>query len=183
MLAVKTLTAASRLGLSGEQERPPGVLAPALIFDEVDAGIGGRVADAVGRALWRLGSAFQVLCITHLPQIAAYGDAHFLIDKQVTGGRTTTSVSRLVEDARVEELSRMLAGAALSDSVRATAREMLAGRWSAVALPQAEGLQAKAKGEGESGGVEAQRTRRTRPPRDQRSDLDPQAAGKGPRHP
>src|SRR5207248_9344068 len=77
MLALKTLTATSRHGFSNADQRPPAAAAPGLIFDEVDAGIGGRVADVVGRKLRTLGSAFQVLCITHLPQIAAYADTHF----------------------------------------------------------------------------------------------------------
>ncbi|HMD35840.1 MAG TPA: DNA repair protein RecN, partial [Vicinamibacterales bacterium] len=72
MLAIKTLLATSRHGFSDETDRPPSASAPGLVFDEVDAGIGGRVADVVGRRLRTLGSAFQVLCITHLPQIASY---------------------------------------------------------------------------------------------------------------
>ena len=70
------------------RSRRPSASAPGLIFDEVDAGIGGRVADVVGRKLRTLGSAFQVLCITHLPQIAAYADTHFQIEKRVEQGRT-----------------------------------------------------------------------------------------------
>jgi DNA repair protein RecN (Recombination protein N) len=81
-----------------------------LIFDEVDAGIGGRVAEVVGRKLRALGSAFQVLCITHLPQIAACADTHFAIEKRVERGRTRTSVTRLDASGRVEELGRMLGG-------------------------------------------------------------------------
>ena len=96
MLAIKTLTATSRLGFSdGDASGLPATAAPGLIFDEVDAGIGGRVADVVGRKLRALGSAFQVLCITHLPQIAAYADTHFQIEKRVEGGRTRTTVRRL----------------------------------------------------------------------------------------
>jgi DNA repair protein RecN (Recombination protein N) len=87
MLAIKTLTATARHGFIETGERPPSDGAPGLIFDEVDAGIGGRVADVVGRELRTLGSAFQVLCITHLPQIAAYADTHFEIEKRVEGGR------------------------------------------------------------------------------------------------
>src|SRR5438477_12975611 len=83
MLAIKTLTATSRHGFSDATDRRPSASAPGLIFDEVDAGIGGRVADVVGRKLRTLGSAFQVLCITHLPQIAAYADTHFQIEKRV----------------------------------------------------------------------------------------------------
>ena len=98
-----------------------------LIFDEVDAGIGGRVADVVGARLRALGDRFQVLCITHLPQIAARGTTQFLIEKRVRGSRTVTSVDRLDHDGRVEEIARMIGGAAVSEPVRASARELLAG--------------------------------------------------------
>src|SRR5207245_4298046 len=98
----------SRHGLSDLRSRPPGAAAPGLIFDEVDAGIGGRVADVVGRKLRALGSAFQVLCITHLPQIAAYADTHFQIEKRVEAGRTLASVRRLNAAGQVDELARML---------------------------------------------------------------------------
>ncbi len=125
MLAIKTLTVISRHGDRDAGERLAHAGAPGLIFDEVDAGIGGRVADVVGRKLRALGSAFQVLCITHLPQIAACADTHFEIEKHVENGRTRTSVRRLDASARVDELSRMLGGAAITDAVRASAREML----------------------------------------------------------
>ena len=125
MLAIKTLVATSRHGFSDATDRPPSASAPGLIFDEVDAGIGGRVADVVGRKLRALGSAFQVLCITHLPQIAAYADTHFAIDKEVKGGRTRTTVRSLDAAGRVEELSRMLGGEAITDALRRSAREML----------------------------------------------------------
>ena len=118
MLAIKTLTFGARLRGSGAGDagpRVPGAGAPGLIFDEVDAGIGGRVADVVGRKLQTLGSAFQVLCITHLPQIAAYADTHFQIDKGLRGERTATTVRRLDEAGRVNELARMLGGAAITD--------------------------------------------------------------------
>jgi DNA repair protein RecN (Recombination protein N) len=81
-----------------------------LIFDEVDAGIGGRVADAVGARLRTLAADAQVLCVTHLPQVAAHAHHHMHITKEVTGGRTRTSVTPLAPDARVEELARMMAG-------------------------------------------------------------------------
>jgi len=125
MLAIKTLVATSRHGFSDATDRPPSASAPGLIFDEVDAGIGGRVADVVGRKLRTLGSAFQVLCITHLPQIAVYADTHFAIDKAVKGGRTRTTVRSLDAAGRVEELSRMLGGEAITDALRRSAREML----------------------------------------------------------
>ncbi|MGE3520268.1 MAG: DNA repair protein RecN [Vicinamibacterales bacterium] len=132
MLALKTLLAGGAYGPDGDggalsdriPDRPRS--APqGLIFDEVDAGIGGRTADVVGRKLQALGAAFQVLCITHVPQIAAHADAHFLIEKQVIEGRTHTSVKRLDDDGRVEELARMLGGATVTSSIRDSAREML----------------------------------------------------------
>lgn len=131
MLALKTL-AAARHQAGG---------ARTLIFDEVDAGIGGRVATVVGRKLASLGDRFQVLCITHLPQIAAAGRTHFLIEKQVRGRRTVTTVARLDHDARVEELARMMGGANAGEQARAGALELLES-----AGAKGEG-RAKAKGE------------------------------------
>ena len=99
-----------------------------LVFDEVDAGIGGAAADAVGTRLQALGRRHQVLCITHLAQIAACADAHLQIAKQIRGGRTVTSVQRLDDAGREGELGRMIAGAAISPRVLASARELLAAR-------------------------------------------------------
>jgi DNA repair protein RecN (Recombination protein N) len=96
-----------------------------MIFDEVDAGIGGRVADVVGSRLGQLGSRFQVLCITHLSQIAARAATHFRIDKTVRRDRTVTSVQRLDAAGRIEEVGRMIGGTSVTDSVRASARELL----------------------------------------------------------
>ena len=146
MLGIKTLTFGARLARFGSDrgggaiDRTPGAGAPGLIFDEVDAGIGGRVADIVGRKLHALGSAFQVLCITHLPQIASYADTHYHIEKRVDRGRTSTSMKRLNADGRVEELARMLGGEVLTDALRASAREMLG------AKTGGESERAKAKG-------------------------------------
>jgi DNA repair protein RecN (Recombination protein N) len=112
MLAIRTLAAASAPGKT-------------LVFDEIDAGIGGRVADVVGKKLRHLGQTFQVLCITHLPQIAAAGHVHFHISKTVERGRTHTRVVRLNESDRVEEVARMIGGAAATDASRAAARELL----------------------------------------------------------
>ena len=112
MLAIRTLAAAAAPGKT-------------LIFDEIDAGIGGRVADVVGRKLRAIGESFQVLCITHLPQIAAAGHVHFHISKRVANGRTHTQVVRLSDAERVEELARMIGGAAPTDAARAAARELL----------------------------------------------------------
>ena len=88
-----------------------------LIFDEVDAGIGGSVADVVGARLRALGNRFQVLCITHLPQIAAYGSAHFRIEKTVKGGRTSTAVAAL-ERARIPLFITHAAGSMLMTDMR-----------------------------------------------------------------
>jgi DNA repair protein RecN (Recombination protein N) len=109
-----------------------------LIFDEVDAGIGGRVAEVVGRRLRELGDRFQVLCITHLPQIAARGEAHFRIEKQARGGRTTTSVERLADAERVDEIARMIAGARVTDAVQVTAYDLLRVRPAAKAKGESE---------------------------------------------
>jgi DNA repair protein RecN (Recombination protein N) len=148
MLAIKTLTAASRLGWTEVDERPGSAAAPGLVFDEVDAGIGGRVAEVVGRKLHALGSAFQVLCITHQPQIAALADAHFAIEKRVAGGRTHTSVKRLDQQARVQEIGRMLGGS-VTQGLKASAEELLARRGDArSATGQAKG-ESKSKGESE----------------------------------
>jgi hypothetical protein len=84
---------------------------PTLVFDEVDAGIGGRTADPVGRSLWALARNHQVLVVTHLPQIAAHADAHFRISKRERDGRTVTEVERLDREGRIVELAAMLGGA------------------------------------------------------------------------
>jgi DNA repair protein RecN (Recombination protein N) len=81
---------------------------PTLVFDEIDQGIGGRVGGVVGQKLWQLARAHQVLCITHLPQLAAFGDQHFQVQKNVENGRTTSQVQKLEDDARLRELALML---------------------------------------------------------------------------
>ncbi|HXG56620.1 MAG TPA: DNA repair protein RecN [Vicinamibacterales bacterium] len=96
-----------------------------LIFDEVDAGIGGAVADVVGRRLQTLSDRFQVLCITHLPQIAAYGRSHVRISKAIKRDRTLTEVAHVTGTDREQELARMIGGADVSAVVVASAREML----------------------------------------------------------
>jgi DNA repair protein RecN (Recombination protein N) len=96
-----------------------------LIFDEVDAGIGGRTADMVGQRLKALARRHQVLCITHLPQIACYGEHHFAVRKATRHGRTTTALDGLSGEDRLEEVARMLGGVNVSTKTRAHAREML----------------------------------------------------------
>jgi DNA repair protein RecN (Recombination protein N) len=120
MLALKTLAAGSGEtdGLNPSERT--------LVFDEVDAGIGGEVAAVVGEHLRSLARAHQVLCITHLPQIAAHGTAQFRIEKSVKGERTTTSVLRLSHEGRVMELARMIGGGSVSPAVKESAAELLA---------------------------------------------------------
>jgi len=98
---------------------------PTLVFDEVDAGIGGEAGAAVGRALAMLGGHHQVLCVTHLPQVAAFADAHVLVAKDEVKGRTVAGASLLLDEARVNEISRMLAGVGGSDHARRHARELV----------------------------------------------------------
>ncbi len=96
---------------------------PILIFDEIDQGIGGRVGSIVGEKLWRLGRRHQVLCVTHLPQLAAFGDQHWRVRKHVDGGRTLTLVDALESKERLDELAQMLG--TLSDASRKAAQEVL----------------------------------------------------------
>jgi DNA repair protein RecN (Recombination protein N) len=96
-----------------------------LVFDEIDIGIGGRAAEAVGQKLKVLSKAQQVLCVTHLPQIAAFADQHFLIEKQEKQGRTKTSVRLLNDEERTEEIARMLSGAKLTETSMRHAEQML----------------------------------------------------------
>jgi DNA repair protein RecN (Recombination protein N) len=97
-----------------------------MVFDEIDSGIGGRAADAVGKKLKALARTAQVLCVTHLPQIAAFADQHYLIEKKTAGGRTKTSVRRIVSRERTEELARMLSGAKLTEASLRNAEQMIA---------------------------------------------------------
>ena len=99
----------------------------ALVFDEVDAGVGGGVADRIGAVLAELAGAHQVLCITHLPQIAARADTHFRIAKTTRAGRTHASLERLDESARLDEVARMAGGETISEATRHHARALLDG--------------------------------------------------------
>lgn len=110
---------------------------PVLVFDEIDTGIGGRSADPVGRSLWTLAQAHQVLCVTHLPQIAAYADAHFRIAKRERDGRTVTEVVELAPEERETELAAMIGGPDGGEAARLSARELLdrADAWRAKRAP------------------------------------------------
>jgi DNA repair protein RecN (Recombination protein N) len=96
-----------------------------LVFDEIDAGIGGRAAEAVGKKLKQLSRTKQVLCITHLPQIASFADQHYLIEKKEVSGRTKTSVRALDQDERTKEIARMVSGAKLTETSLKHAEQML----------------------------------------------------------
>jgi DNA repair protein RecN (Recombination protein N) len=96
-----------------------------MVFDEIDTGIGGRAAEAVGKKLKTLARANQVLCITHLPQIATFADHHYLIEKKERAGRTRTSIRAIIGEERTEEIARMLSGARLTDTSRKHAEQMI----------------------------------------------------------
>jgi len=117
MLALKATIETGRKSKSSIQKT--------LVFDEVDAGIGGRAAEAVGKKLKMLARTSQVLCITHLPQIASFADHHYLIEKREAGGRTSTSVRLLTAEERTEEVARMLSGAHLTDTSRQHAEQLI----------------------------------------------------------
>jgi DNA repair protein RecN (Recombination protein N) len=115
----------SRVALAIKQVLAEADETPVLVFDEVDTGIGGRSADPVGRSLWALARRHQVLCVTHLPQIAAHADAHYRIAKRERDGRTVTEIERLDREGRIVELAQMLGGDAGGSTSMAGARELL----------------------------------------------------------
>jgi DNA repair protein RecN (Recombination protein N) len=114
----------SRLMLAFKQVLPEGDV-PTLVFDEVDTGISGATSELVGRKLKNVAHRQQVLCITHLPQVASFADQHMRVEKQVCDGRTTTGITVLDSSERTREIARMLAGEKISDSALAHAAEML----------------------------------------------------------
>ncbi len=116
----------SRLNLAIQVVATSGRGAPTLVFDEVDAGVGGAVAEMVGRRLRELSNGRQVLCITHLPQVATLAEHQVTVSKSTRAGRTTTAVRTLSAAERVEETARMLGGVTITDQTRAHAEEMLA---------------------------------------------------------
>ena len=115
----------ARIGLALRAVASASTPVPVLVFDEVDAGIGGRVAEIVGRLLRELGVGRQTLCVTHLPQVAASARWQYRVAKQVRDGRTLSSVDRLSEPERVEEIARMLGGVRIGEATRRHAAEML----------------------------------------------------------
>jgi DNA repair protein RecN (Recombination protein N) len=118
MLALKaTVEAGSRKKVSGAQRT--------LVFDEIDTGIGGRAAEAVGKKLKSLSRSNQVLCVTHLPQIATFAEHHYVIEKKRAGERTRTTIRKITGAERTEEIARMLSGAKLTETSLKHAEQML----------------------------------------------------------
>ncbi|MBI2149730.1 MAG: DNA repair protein RecN, partial [Acidobacteria bacterium] len=115
MLALRTVLAADRSHKT-------------LVFDEVDAGIGGKAAETVGQKLKELSSRYQIFCVTHLAQIAAFADHQYRIEKLVSDGRSVTRVDRLTGETRIEELARMMSGSKVTEAARQHVKELLAGR-------------------------------------------------------
>ena len=124
MLALKA-TVEGAASKKGSGARPSSSTQRTLVFDEIDTGIGGRAAEAVGKKLKSLSRSNQILCVTHLPQIATFADHHYLIEKRVSGERTRTSVRVITGEERTEEVARMLSGAKLTETSRKHAEQML----------------------------------------------------------
>ena len=125
MLALKTTIETGPTVRSRNNGLRGTLLQRTLVFDEIDSGIGGRAAEAVGKKLKQLARNTQVLCVTHLPQIASFGDQHYLIEKREVGGRTKTSVRALDRDERMRELARMMSGARLTETSLKHAEQLL----------------------------------------------------------
>lgn len=115
----------ARISLAIQVAASQAATVPTLIFDEVDSGIGGRVAEIVGALLKRLGRRYQVICVTHLPQVAAMADAQWQVSKSIRNGVTVSSISILRQEERVEEIARMLGGLIITETTRKHAAEML----------------------------------------------------------
>ena len=115
----------SRMSLAIQVIASAGSDIPTMIFDEVDSGVGGGTAEMVGLRLRELSSSRQVLCVTHLPQVASKANVHIQVTKKLSGNNTRTSVTTLSDDARIDELARMLGGVEITDRTRAHAAEML----------------------------------------------------------
>jgi len=124
MLALKASVEAGREQSShkSREKRPE---QRTLVFDEIDTGIGGRAAEAVGRKLKSLARSSQVLCVTHLAQIATFADQHFVLEKKESGGRTHTSIRVVTGRERTEEVARMLSGAKLTETSRKHAEQLI----------------------------------------------------------
>jgi DNA repair protein RecN (Recombination protein N) len=130
-----------------------------MVFDEVDAGIGGAVAEIVGRELRALGQRGQVLCVTHLPQVASQAHHHVRVAKLTDGRTSRTTLTELSQAERVEELARMLGGVEVTDKARAHARDMLG-----IATPSATPAAAATRVRGRAAADSGDTVRQPRPP-------------------
>jgi DNA repair protein RecN (Recombination protein N) len=110
---------------SGPRRRKDSAALRTMVFDEIDTGIGGRAAEAVGKKLKSLARSNQVLCVTHLPQIATFADHHYVIEKKQSAGHTRTTVRKIEGEERTEEVARMLSGAKLTETSRKHAEQMI----------------------------------------------------------
>jgi len=122
MLALK---ASVEAGTNPEGKKKSAAAQRTLVFDEIDTGIGGRAAEAVGKKLKALSKGNQVLCVTHLPQIATFADHHYVIEKRDAGGRAKVTVREITGEERTEEVARMLSGAKLTETSRKHAEQMI----------------------------------------------------------
>jgi DNA repair protein RecN (Recombination protein N) len=125
MLALKSSVEGGKTPLLAPRTREKWGTRRTLVFDEIDTGIGGRAAEAVGKKLKGLARANQVLCVTHLPQIATFGDRHYVIEKKSTGGRTRTNIRAVTGEERTEEVARMLSGAKVTETSLKHAEQMI----------------------------------------------------------
>ena len=122
MLALK---ASVEVGTKGGNRRRSKTAQRTLVFDEIDTGIGGRAAEAVGRKLKELAHSSQVVCVTHLPQIATFADHHYRIEKKESAGRAKTTIRNITGDERTGEVARMLSGAKVTESSLKHAEQMI----------------------------------------------------------
>ena len=125
MLALKASVEAGANSAGIRSKRKAAAAQRTLVFDEIDTGIGGRAAEAVGKKLKALSKGNQVLCVTHLPQIATFADHHFVIEKREAAGRAKTTVRQISGEERTEEVARMLSGAKLTETSRKHAEQMI----------------------------------------------------------
>jgi DNA repair protein RecN (Recombination protein N) len=125
MLALKASVEAGKAPASHKHREKSSSAQRTLVFDEIDTGVGGRAAEAIGKKLKTLAKSNQVLCVTHLPQIATFGDHHYVIEKKESAGRTRTGIREVTGNERTEEVARMLSGAKLTDTSRKHAEQMI----------------------------------------------------------
>jgi DNA repair protein RecN (Recombination protein N) len=122
---ILALKASVETGTNSSGKKKSAAAQRTLVFDEIDTGIGGRAAEAVGKKLKGLSKGNQVICVTHLPQIATFADHHYVIEKREAAGRAKTTVRQITGEERTEEVARMLSGAKLTETSRKHAEQMI----------------------------------------------------------